>query len=226
MDENRLKELSLTLEKDWWNWDYYYLPCPSECFQSIESWSPVYFSWTDIVELFIFHIIGYCSAPLRFIRHITFLPSFEIFSFWVRRSLNSPLAQKVFYSDPLAFQLEIIRLLSPNMVLLTRISQYRIGMSALLLIFPLIFPNSLSLHFERFHSNGVPRPLSLIRSRCRICRYISRMYNIYWLCTLSLFSCVWLFVTLWTTADQAPLSMGFSRQDYWSGGFLFPLVNK
>ena len=115
MDENRLKELSLTLEKDWWNWYYYYLSCPSECFQSIESWSPVYFSWTDIVELFIFHIIGYCSAPLRFIRHITFLPSFEIFSFWVRCSLNSPLAQKVFYSDPLAFQLEIIRLLSPNM---------------------------------------------------------------------------------------------------------------
>ena len=27
----------------------------------------------------------------------------------------------------------------------------------------------------------------------------------------------WLFVTLWTTADRSPLSMGFSRQDYWSG---------
>ena len=26
-----------------------------------------------------------------------------------------------------------------------------------------------------------------------------------------------LFVTLWTVACQAPLSMGFSRQDYWSG---------
>ena len=25
------------------------------------------------------------------------------------------------------------------------------------------------------------------------------------------------FVTLWTTACQAPLSMGFSRQEYWSG---------
>lgn len=128
-----------------WNWDYYYLHCPSECFQSIESWSPVCFSWTDIVELFIFHIIGYCSAPLGFIRHIAFLPSFEIFSFWVRCSLNSPLAQKVFDSYPLAFQLEIIRLLSPNMVLLTRITQYRIRMSALLLIFPLIFPNSLCI---------------------------------------------------------------------------------
>ena len=33
----------------------------------------------------------------------------------------------------------------------------------------------------------------------------------------SCFSCVQLFVTLWTLACQAPLSMGFSRQDYWSG---------
>ena len=28
---------------------------------------------------------------------------------------------------------------------------------------------------------------------------------------------VWLFATLWTVACQAPLSMGFSRQEYWSG---------
>ena len=28
---------------------------------------------------------------------------------------------------------------------------------------------------------------------------------------------VWLFVTPWTLAHQAPLSMGFSRQEYWSG---------
>ena len=30
-------------------------------------------------------------------------------------------------------------------------------------------------------------------------------------------SCVQLFVTPWTVALQAPLSMGFSRQEYWSG---------
>ena len=36
-------------------------------------------------------------------------------------------------------------------------------------------------------------------------------------CMLSHFSCVWLFVTLWTVAHQAPLSMEFSRQEYWSG---------
>ena len=33
---------------------------------------------------------------------------------------------------------------------------------------------------------------------------------------LSHFSCVWLFVTLWTIAPQAPLSLGFSRQEYWT----------
>ena len=30
-------------------------------------------------------------------------------------------------------------------------------------------------------------------------------------------SCVRLFVTLWTVACQAPLSIGFFRQEYWSG---------
>ena len=32
---------------------------------------------------------------------------------------------------------------------------------------------------------------------------------------LSHFSCVQLFVTPWTVAHQAPLSMGFSRHEYW-----------
>ena len=31
------------------------------------------------------------------------------------------------------------------------------------------------------------------------------------------FSYVQLFAILWTLAHQAPLSMGFSRQEYWSG---------
>ena len=33
---------------------------------------------------------------------------------------------------------------------------------------------------------------------------------------LSCFSCVQLSVTLWTVAHHAPLSVGFSRQEYWS----------
>ena len=39
----------------------------------------------------------------------------------------------------------------------------------------------------------------------------------YHLCMLSCFSRVWPFVTPWTVAQHAPLSMGFSRQEYWSG---------
>ena len=35
-------------------------------------------------------------------------------------------------------------------------------------------------------------------------------------------SCVCLFVTLWTVAPQAPLSMGFSQQEYWSGLLFSP----
>ena len=33
-------------------------------------------------------------------------------------------------------------------------------------------------------------------------------------CVLGHLSRVWLFVTLWTITRQAPLSMGFSRQEY------------
>ena len=36
-------------------------------------------------------------------------------------------------------------------------------------------------------------------------------------CMISCFSSVWLLATLWTVAYQAPLSMEFFRQEYWSG---------
>ena len=36
-------------------------------------------------------------------------------------------------------------------------------------------------------------------------------------CMLSHLTCIRLFVSLWTIACQAPLSMGFSKQEYWSG---------
>ena len=42
-----------------------------------------------------------------------------------------------------------------------------------------------------------------------------------YMCMLSHFSRVRLFAALWTVAHQAPLSMGFSRQEYWSG-LLYP----
>ena len=39
-------------------------------------------------------------------------------------------------------------------------------------------------------------------------------------CMLSGFSHVWLFATLWIVGRQAPLSMEFSKQEYWSGYLL------
>ena len=39
------------------------------------------------------------------------------------------------------------------------------------------------------------------------------MYEMKW----SRFSRVWRLVTSWTVGCQAPLSMGFSRQQHWSG---------
>ena len=38
-----------------------------------------------------------------------------------------------------------------------------------------------------------------------------------WKVKVKSLSCVWLFVTPWTVAHQAPPSLGFSRQEYWSG---------
>ena len=37
------------------------------------------------------------------------------------------------------------------------------------------------------------------------------------MCTLSRFSRARLFATPWTVASQAPLSVGFSRHEHWSG---------
>ena len=44
-------------------------------------------------------------------------------------------------------------------------------------------------------------------------------------CMLSRFTCVWFFVTLWIVDHKAPLSMGFSRQEYWSGWPCSPARN-
>ena len=54
-------------------------------------------------------------------------------------------------------------------------------------------------------------PFSVLHSR------FSLVTNVMHVCVLSRFSCIWLSATLWTIACQAPLSMEFSRQKYWSG---------
>ena len=43
------------------------------------------------------------------------------------------------------------------------------------------------------------------------------IFNMTLYVNMELLSHVQLFVTPWTVAYQAPLSMGFSRQEYWSG---------
>ena len=45
-------------------------------------------------------------------------------------------------------------------------------------------------------------------------RYLEQMCVC--VCVCSVFSRVQLFETAWTIAHQAPLSMGFSQQEYWS----------
>ena len=53
---------------------------------------------------------------------------------------------------------------------------------------------------------------------------IKKKKCVYVLCAKSL-SCAWLFAAPWTVAHQAPLSMRFSRQEYWNGLPFPPLGN-
>ena len=54
--------------------------------------------------------------------------------------------------------------------------------------------------------------------------FIKQMHQLPSLCAyaLSHFSHIWHFVTLWTVACQTPLSMEFSRQEYWTIEEPFP----
>ena len=51
------------------------------------------------------------------------------------------------------------------------------------------------------------------------------LWSLHCVCMLSCFSHVRLFATPWTVACQAPLSMEFSRQEYWNGLPLPPAGN-
>ena len=97
----------------------------------------------------------------------------------------------------------------------------------------LIFDISLSWELNSIKTHVLIIVLSVIASwilrlYCEIftvyvCKYMYVCVYIYIcvcvVCVLcaQLVSCVWLFVTPWTVAHQAPLSMAFSRQEYWSG---------
>ena len=54
--------------------------------------------------------------------------------------------------------------------------------------------------------------------RCRLLvMFMIAYYIMLYACMLSHFSQIQLCGILWTIALQVPLSMGFSRQEYWSG---------
>ena len=58
-----------------------------------------------------------------------------------------------------------------------------------------------------------------------LCFYFFKLILLEYVCVLSHFSHVRLSATPWIMACQAPLSMGFSRQEYWSGlPFPFPVI--
>ena len=63
---------------------------------------------------------------------------------------------------------------------------------------------------------GSPVPGSL---RARTLEWVASSFSSAWKwkVKVKLLSCVRLLTTPWTAAYQAPLSMGFSRQEYWSG---------
>ena len=63
---------------------------------------------------------------------------------------------------------------------------------------------------------GSPVP-GILRARTQEWVPISFSNAWKWKVKVKSLSCVWLLATSWTAAYQAPPSMGFSRQEYWSG---------
>ena len=74
---------------------------------------------------------------------------------------------------------------------------------------------------DLFHYTYFPGPFMLLQmAKCLSFLWLS--YNPLYVCVLSHFSHVLTLATPWTVARQTLLSMGFSRQEYWSG-LLCPL---
>ena len=53
--------------------------------------------------------------------------------------------------------------------------------------------------------------------QARTLEWVAISFSNAWKWKVKSLSRVWLFATPWTAAHQAPPSMGFSRQEYWSG---------
>ena len=75
------------------------------------------------------------------------------------------------------------------------------------------------MHISCVHGSGITNNDSVNMGCIYLCKLVSSFfgYVLCYACVLSHFSRVRLFGTLWTVAYQAPLAIGFSRQEYWSG---------
>ena len=82
-------------------------------------------------------------------------------------------------------------------------------------------PNVLNTYFVDYLLSQLEYNLSTGRSYfCFTPPCVWQLCTVPRVCAQSL-SWVWLYVTPWTVACQAPRSMGFSQQEYWNG-WLFP----
>ena len=80
-----------------------------------------------------------------------------------------------------------------------------------------------SVRPHRWQPTRLPRPWDSSGKNTGV-RCISFSSAWKWKVKVKSLSRVWLFATPWTAAYQAPPSLGFSRQEYWSGGPLPSLL--
>ena len=77
-------------------------------------------------------------------------------------------------------------------------------------------PDSVWPH--RLQPTRLPHPWDSLGKNTGVgCHFLLQCMKVKVKVKVKLLSCVWLFGTPWTAAYQAPPSMGFSRQEYWSG---------
>ena len=87
----------------------------------------------------------------------------------------------------------------------------------------LLFPEFMFTHYWGFFTSFSVHSYGNFYTFLRVCfSSTSALFMLLWLCLdndmcVQLLGHALLFATPWTTACQAPLSMGFPRQEYWSG---------
>ena len=82
---------------------------------------------------------------------------------------------------------------------------------------PCCNPCSVSQYLVEFRSAQQPFPSSLLECVPKRRQHWEKLIKLEMVLLLSRFSHVQLCVTPWTIAREAPLSMEFSRQEFWSG---------